>query len=72
VPYDQFTNAWYQQDLNHLLRRAVEMSATAIRGAVCFPRRVAVLLPAGLDLRDLHTDAEISRQGLALARGRRY
>jgi hypothetical protein len=68
VRYDQFTNAWYQQGLNHLLRRSVEMSATAIRGAVCFPSRVAALLRAGLDLRDRHADAEISRHGLAVAR----
>src|SRR5262245_29542577 len=40
-PYDQFTDARHQQCLNHLLRRADEMAATATRGAVCFPRRVA-------------------------------
>jgi hypothetical protein len=48
-PYDQFVNAHRQQCLNHLLRRADEMAATATRGAVCFPRRVAELLQAGLD-----------------------
>jgi transposase len=52
-PYDQFEDARHQQCLNHLLRRADEMAATA-RGAVCFPRRVAELLRAGLDLRDRH------------------
>src|SRR5262249_41618201 len=50
-PYDQFENARHQQCLNHLLRRADEMAATATRGAVCFPRRVVELLRAGLDLR---------------------
>ena len=46
------------------------MAATATRGAVCFPRRVAELLRAGLDLRDRHAAGEISRHGLAVARGR--
>jgi transposase len=54
----------------HLLRRADAMAATATRGAVCFPRRVAELLRAGLDLRDRHAAGEISRHGLAVARGR--
>src|SRR5262249_11491917 len=39
-------------------------------GAVCFPRRVAELLRAGLDLRDRHTAGQISTHGLAVARGR--
>src|SRR5262249_46251019 len=51
-PYDQFEDARHQQCLNHLLRRADEMAAAATRGAVRFPRRVADLLRAGLDLRD--------------------
>ena len=54
----------------HLLRRADAMSAAATRGAVCFPRRVAALLRAGLDLRDRHAAGVISRHGLAVARGR--
>src|SRR5215470_17825081 len=69
-PYDQFEDAQHQQCLNHLLRRADEIAATATRGAVCFPRRVAELLRAGLDLRDRHAAGEISRHGLAVARGR--
>ncbi|HKB38965.1 MAG TPA: IS66 family transposase [Gemmataceae bacterium] len=69
-PYDQFEDARHQQCLNHLLRRADEMAATATRGAVCFPRRVAELLRAGLDLRDRHAAGEISRHGLTVARGR--
>jgi transposase len=55
---------------HHLLRRADEIAATAARGAVCFPRRVAELLRAGLGLRDRHAAGEISRHGLAVARGR--
>jgi transposase len=69
-PYDRFKSASHQQCLNHLLRRADEMGATATRGAVCFPRRVAELLRAGLDLRDRHAAGEISRHGLAAASGR--
>src|SRR5262245_61626226 len=69
-PYDQFENARHQQCLNHLLRRADEMAAAVTRGAVCFPRRVAELLRTGLDLRDRHAAGEISRHGLAVARGR--
>jgi hypothetical protein len=38
--------------------------------AHCFPRRVAELLRAGLDLRDCHAEGEVSRHGLAVARGR--
>jgi transposase len=69
-PYDRFADAHHQQCLNHLLRRADEMAATATRGAVCFPRRVAELLRTGLDLRDRHAAGEVSRHGLAVARGR--
>jgi transposase len=69
-PYDQFRDARHQQCLNHLLRRSDDMAASATRGAVCFPRRVAELLRAGLDLRDRHAAGEISPHGLAVARGR--
>jgi transposase len=69
-PYDQFEKALHQQCLNHLLRRADAMAATATRGAVRFPRRVAELLRTGLDLRDRHATGEISRHGLTVARGR--
>jgi transposase len=56
--------------LNHLLRRADNMAATATRGAVCFPRRVAELLRTGLDLCDRYATGKISAHGLAVARGR--
>ncbi|HEV3261443.1 MAG TPA: IS66 family transposase [Gemmataceae bacterium] len=69
-PYDRFHEASHQQCLRHLLRRADEMTATATRGAVCFPRRVAELLRAGLDLRDRHAAGKISRHGMAVASGR--
>src|SRR5262249_40984463 len=63
-------NARHQQCLNHLLRRADDMAAMMTRGAVCFPRRVAEMLRAGLNLRDRHAAGEISTHGLAVARGR--
>jgi transposase len=69
-PYDQFEKALHQQCLNHLLRRADNMAATAMRPAVCFPRRVAELLRTGLILRDRYAAGEISRHGLAVASGR--
>ena len=70
APYDRFTTADHQQCLSHLLRRCDELEATATRGAVCFPRRVAELLRTGLDLRDRHEAGEVSSHGLAVARGR--
>jgi transposase len=70
APYDRFEGARHQQCLQHLLRRADEMEAAATRGAVCFPRRVAGLLRAALDLRDRHAAGQVSTHGLAVARGR--
>src|SRR6516225_1508691 len=69
-PYDQFEKAGHQQCLNHLLRRADDLAATATRGAVIFPRRVAELLRTGLELRDRYAAGKISTHGLAVARGR--
>jgi transposase len=69
-PYDRFVDAHHQQCLQHLLRRCDEMEAAVTSGAVRFPRRVAELLRAGLDLRDRHEAGEVSRHGLAVACGR--
>jgi transposase len=69
-PYDRFLAAQRQQCLAHLLRRCHEMAAAATGGAVRFPRRVAELLQAGLGLRDRYAAEQISRHGLAVARGR--
>ncbi|HTH49993.1 MAG TPA: IS66 family transposase [Candidatus Limnocylindria bacterium] len=68
-PYDQFQDARHQQCLQHLVRRCDAMEAAATRGGVCFPRRIAELLRAGLDLRDRHVAGAISPHGLAVARG---
>jgi transposase len=46
------------------------MGAVATRGAVCFPRRTAELLRAGLELGDRLTAGQVSTRGLAVARGR--
>jgi transposase len=54
----------------HLLRRCDETVAAATHGALCFLRRVAELLRAGLDLRNRHAAGEVSRHGLAVARDR--
>jgi transposase len=69
-PYDRFVDAHHQQCLQHLLGRCDEMEVAATRGAVRFPRRVAELLRADLDLRDRHAAGEVSRHRLAVARGR--
>jgi hypothetical protein len=70
APSNWLEGARHHQCLHQLLRRADEMAATATRGAVCFLRRVAEFLRRGLNLRDRHDAGEISRHGLAVARGR--
>jgi transposase len=69
-PYDNFVNAQHQQCLRHLLHRCDELLENATRGAVRFPRRVAELLRTALELRDRHAAEEVSRHGVAVARGR--
>jgi len=68
--YGRFEQTRHQQCLGHLLRRCRELLETATRGAVRFPRRVKDLLQGALDLRDRHAAGEVSRHGLAVARGR--
>jgi transposase len=69
-PYDRFTEALHQQCLNHLLRRCDTLAATATRGAVCFPRRVAALLRESLALRDQYEAGGISHAAVSDAAGR--
>jgi transposase len=69
-PYDGFLEAWHQQCLAHLLRRAHELLESAAGGAVRFPRRVLRILQTALDLRHRHEQGVISRHGLDVARGR--
>lgn len=69
-PYDNFLDAFHQQCLAHLMRRAHELLETATRAAVRFPRRVLQILQDALGLRDRYADGKISEHGLAVARGR--
>lgn len=68
--YDRFVNAHHQQCTAHLLRRCDHLLETATRAAVRFPRRVKVLLQAGLAVRDARDDGSISfKQAQAKAAG---
>ena len=69
APYDQFQQARHQQCLQHLRRRCAELLEVAARGAAHFPHQVAESLRAALALRDRYAASQISRHGLALARG---
>jgi transposase len=70
--YDRFTQAFHQQCLRHLQRRCQQLSATAARGAVRFPRAVLALIDRAYALRRawrghrLSGDA-LAEQGLALS-----
>ncbi len=70
--YDRFTQAFHQQCLRHLQRRCQELLATAVRGAVRFPRAVLALIERAYALRRawrghrLSGDA-LAEQGLALS-----
>ena len=50
--YDRFAEAVHQQCLAHVLRRARELLATAVRGAVRFPRAVIDLFTGAVHLRN--------------------
>lgn len=49
--YDRFSKAFHQQCVRHLQRRCQELLATAVRGAVRFPRAVLTLIDRAFDLR---------------------
>jgi transposase len=70
APYRRFTEAEHQTCLAHLLRRSHHLLEQAERGQARFPHAVRRILTAALDLRERATDGEISRHGLAVARGR--
>lgn len=72
APYDRFAQARHQQCLNHLLTRCRALLETATRGAVRFPRQMQAWLRAALRLRDRYRLRQISRHGLAVARGLLY
>jgi transposase len=50
--YDRFAEAIHQQCVAHVLRRARELLAVAVRGAVQFPRRVIALFTAAIHLKN--------------------
>ena len=50
--YERFDDAIHQQCVAHVLRRAQDLLATAVRGAVRFPRQVIALLTEAIHLRN--------------------
>lgn len=50
--YDRFEEAIHQQCVGHVLRRARDLLATAVRGAVHFPKRVIALFTEAVHLRN--------------------
>jgi transposase len=68
--YRQFSQAFHQTCLAHLLRRCREMIQGRGKRRAEFPRRVQAILQASLDLRDRRDKVQISEPGLQVARGR--
>jgi transposase len=62
--YDRFEAATHQQCLAHVLRRARDLLATAVRGAVHFPRRVIALFTEAIHLRNEHRRGAAPRADL--------
>lgn len=60
APYDHFTEAVHQQCARHVLCRARDRAATAVRGAVRFPRRVNALFEEAFRWRDRYRNGEIT------------
>ncbi len=67
APYRQFTEAFHQTCLGHLLRRCRLLQADHPRAR--FPARVARILQHGLDVRDRRAAGTISAHGVDVARG---
>jgi transposase len=70
--YDRFTKAFHQQCLAHLKRRCQDLSATAVGGAVRFPRTVLSLIDRAYALRRAwrghrFDKDELAVQGLSLS-----
>jgi transposase len=70
--YRQFTQAFHQTCVRHLLTRTKEMIEAAGVGEASarFPQQVQSILRAGLELRDRRDQGQISAHGLAVAVGR--
>jgi transposase len=67
APYRQFTDAFHQSCVGHLLRRCHTLQHDHPR--THFPRRVARILQHALDVRDRRTAGTISAHGIDVARG---
>ena len=64
--YDRLAAARHQQCVGHVLARCKRMLATAIGGAVHFPRQVIALFEEALRLRDEHQAGRLSEDELAV------
>ena len=69
-PYDALTSAVHQQCTAHLLRRVDELLASAVGGAVRFPRAVRQLLLQGLAVRNRFQQGELTEHGMLVMAGR--
>jgi transposase len=67
APYRQFTEAFHQTCVGHLLRRCRTLQQDHPRAR--FPRRVARILQHALDVRDRRVAGTISAHGVDVARG---
>lgn len=67
--YRDFRHARHQTCLAHLLRRCREMILMASPQAARFPRAVAAILQASLQVRNRRDQTQISSRGLRIARG---
>jgi transposase len=67
APYRQFTEAFHQTCVGHLLRRCRTLQQDHPRAR--FPRRVARILQRALDVRDRRVAGTISAHGVDVARG---
>lgn len=62
--YDRFEEAIHQQCVGHVLRRARDLLATAVRGAVHFPQRVITLFTEAVHLRNEFHRGHVTREHL--------
>jgi transposase len=66
--YDRFEAATHQQCLGHVLRRARELEAAAMRGAVHYPRKLIALFTEAIHLRNRYLKGEVSADELRRSR----
>ena len=62
--YDRFEAAIHQQCVGHVLRRARDLLASAVRGAVHFPRRVIALFTEAVHQRNEFHRGQVTREHL--------